>query len=153
MDVRIETLTAIHVARIRHVGPYTEVGPCFERLFTWAARVGVPTGRILTLSYDDPDTVAPEQLCSNACVEVRTDAMPPPDIAMGSVGAGRYAIVRLQGPYAGIAEVYRRLFREWLPQSGETVDDRPCMELYHNTLLGTSPEHLVTDVCLPLRQR
>ena len=33
MDVRIETIGPIQVARIRHVGPYSEVGQCFERLF------------------------------------------------------------------------------------------------------------------------
>ena len=36
MEVRIETLDDIEVARIRHVGPYEEIGPCFESLFEWA---------------------------------------------------------------------------------------------------------------------
>ena len=31
MDVRFRTIDTIQVARIRHVGPYAEVGPCFER--------------------------------------------------------------------------------------------------------------------------
>ena len=62
MDVRIETLKPIHVARIRHVGPYADVGPCFERLFRWAGSVGVATGRVLTLSRDDPEAVAAERL-------------------------------------------------------------------------------------------
>ena len=88
MDVRIETLDPIHVARIRHVGPYAEVGPCFERLFRWAAVIGVPTGRVLTLSYDDDDAVAPERLRSDACVELRTDHEPPPGVVLGPVGGG-----------------------------------------------------------------
>ena len=37
MDVRIKTIGPIQVARIRHVGRYAEVGPCFERLFRWAS--------------------------------------------------------------------------------------------------------------------
>lgn len=37
MEDRIETFDDIEVARVRHVGPYTEVGSCFERLFEWAA--------------------------------------------------------------------------------------------------------------------
>ena len=59
IDVRIETFKAIHVARIRGVGRVMDMGPCFERLFRWAASVGAETGRILTLSYDRPGTVAP----------------------------------------------------------------------------------------------
>ena len=62
MDVRIETLQPIHVARIRHVGPYAEVGPCFERLFRWASAINAPTGRVLTLSWDNSDAVAPQRL-------------------------------------------------------------------------------------------
>ena len=150
MDVRIETLASIQVARIRHVGPYAEVGPCFERLFRWAAGVGVPTGRVLTLSYDNPETVAPEKLRSDACVELRTREEPPPGIVLGPVGGGRFAVYRLTGPYDGIAAAYRRLFGEWLPGSGEKRADGPRMDLYRNAQADTPPEKLVTDLCVPL---
>ena len=151
IDVRIETFGDIHVARIRHVGPYTAVAPCFERLFKWAASVGATTGRTLTLSYDNPDTVVPRRLRCDACVELRTEALPPPGIETGFVGGGRYAVYRLEGPYTDIAEAYRQLFRKWLPRSGEAMDGRPCMELYRYTPRNTSPEHLVADLCVPLR--
>ncbi len=151
MDVRIETLARIHVARIRHLGPYNEVGPCFERLFRWASGAGVPTGRVLTLSYDDPETVAPEKLRSDACVELRTREEPPPGIVLGPVGGGRFAVYRLTGPYDGIAGAYRRLFEEWLPGSGEKRADGPCMELYRHAQTDRPPETLVTDLCVPLR--
>ena len=151
MDVRIETLKPIHVARIRHTGPYADVGPCFEQIFRWAASIGVPTGRVLTLSYDDPETVAPERLRSDACVELRTEKEPPPGIVLGPVGAGRHAVYRLKGPYEGIGRAYRKLFSEWLPQSGKSMDDRPCMEIYRKSQMDTSPEHLSTDLCVALR--
>ena len=113
--MRMETFTAIHVARIRHAGPAMDVEPCLERLFRWAANVGAETGRILSLSYDNPGTVAPGERRSDACVELRTDALPPPGIVMGFVGAGRYAVCRHRGAYEGIADAYRRLFTRWLP--------------------------------------
>ena len=152
MDVRIETIGPIRVARIRHVGPYAEVGPCFERLFRWAASIGAPTGRVLTLSHDDPGTVAAERLRSDACVELRTGEEPPPGIELGPVGGGRYAVYRFVGPYDGISAAYGRLFGEWLPQSGESADDRPCMELYRRVQADTLPERLVTDLCAPLSE-
>ena len=102
--MRIETLKPIHVARIRHVGPYSDVGPCFEQLLRWAASIGVPTGRVLTVSCDDPETVAPERLRSDACVELRSDEEPPPGVVLGPVGGGRSAVYRLVGPYEGISE-------------------------------------------------
>ena len=151
MDVRIQTLIPIHVARIRHVGPYGEVDPCFDRLFRWAASIGALTGRVLTLSYDDPEKVEPGRLRWDACVELRTDEEPPPGIGMGPVGGGRYAVYRLTGPYDGIARAYGRLLGEWLPDSGETKADRPCMELYRSAAMETPSNKLVTDLCVPLR--
>ncbi len=41
---RIETLAPIRVAFIRHVGPYDQVRPVFERLARWAARPDTPAG-------------------------------------------------------------------------------------------------------------
>ncbi len=152
MDVRIETIDEIEMARIRHVGPYNEAGRCFERLFEWADSVGGRPGRVFSLSYDDPDTVAPESLRSDACLELRTDVAPPPDITVDTLAVGRYAIHTHRGPYDGIAEAYRRLFLVWLPQSGEEIDDRPCMEIFLNSPLDTPPAELVTELCLPLRQ-
>lgn len=152
MKIRIETIDEIEVARVRHVGPYNQVGQCFERLFEWAVSVGGRPGRVFSLSYDDPDTVAPESLRSDACLELRTDVPPPPDITVDTLAAGRYAIYTHRGPYDGILEAYRRLFSLWLPQSGEEVDDRPCMEIYRNSPLDTPPAELLTDLCLPLRR-
>ena len=83
MNVRIETLNAIHVARIRHVGPYAEIDPCFDRLFRWAKSIGAPTGRVLTLSWDNPETVPVERLRSDACLELHTRQSPPPGIVLG----------------------------------------------------------------------
>ena len=150
MVVRIQTLDPIHVARIRHVGPYSEVDPCFDRLFRWAESIGVPTGRVLTLSWDTPEAVVAEKERWDACVELRTGEEPPPGIVLGLVGGGRYAVYRLTGSYDGIARAYGRLVEEWLPGSGETKADRPCMELYRNAPIDTAPGKLVTDLCLAL---
>ena len=153
MDIRIETVDPIHVARIRHVGPYSEVGPCIERLFRWAGGLGVPTGRVLTLSWDNPETAAPDVLRSDACVELRTEEEPPPGIELGPVGGGRYAVYRVTGSYDGFAQAYRRLSEEWLGSSGESKQERTCLEMYRDTPVNTPQEMLVTDLCLPVRAK
>lgn len=151
INVRIQSIGPMKIARVRHVGPYAEVGPSFDRLFRWASAIGAPTGRVLTLSYDDPEAVPPERLRSDACVELRTDEEPPPGIGLGTVGGGRYAVHRLVGPYEGISGAYTRLFCEWLPGSGESPGDGPRMEIYRKTRAETTPDKLVTDLCVPLR--
>lgn len=153
MDVRIRTIEPIQVARIRYRGPLSEVGPCFDRLFHWAAGVGATTGRVLTLSHDNSATTKEDRPCTDACVELRTNETPSPGIELVTVEGGRFAVHRLKGPYEGIPLAYRRLFEEWLPGSGESVDVRPRMELYRNSPLETAPDYLVTDLCVPLRVR
>ncbi len=64
--------------------------------------------------------------------------------------AGRYAIYTHRGSYDGVPEAFRRLFELWLPESGEEIDDRACMEIFHNSPLDTRPDELLTDLCLPL---
>ena len=150
IDVRIVNLAAMRVACIREVGPLCDVRPCFERLFRWAAMIEAPTGRLLTLSFHRPGE-SPRRWYWKVAVEMFTHQPPPPGIELDAVNGGRHAVYRLVGPHEGIAQAYRRLFQEWLADSGETVAQRPCMELYRNTPGETVPEHLVTDLCLPLR--
>ncbi len=151
MKVSIEIIPAVHVARIRHVGPYQEIGPCFMRLFQWAASIGAAPGRGISLSHDDPEIVAPANLRSDACLELETDAVPPSEIVLETLPAGRFAVYTHQGPYDGIASAYRQLFHEWLPTCTEEADNAPCREVYLNTPMDTPPEALLTELCLPLK--
>ena len=140
----------MRVACIREVGPLSEVGPGFERLFRWAVAIKAPTGRLLTLSFQRPGS-SPRRWYWKVAVELFTHEPPPPGIELTAVDGGRCAVYRLVGPHVGMGQAYRRLFDEWLPDSGQTVAQRPCMELYRNTPGETSPERLVTDLCVPLQ--
>ena len=142
----------MRVACIREAGPVSEVQPCFERLLKWAALIEVPTGRMLTLSFQRPGR-SPRRWYWKVAVELFTHERPPPGIELDAVDGGRHAVYRLLGPHEGIGKAYRRLFDEWLTGSGEVVAQRPCMELYRNTPWETAPENLVRDLCVPLRKR
>ena len=142
----------MRVACIREAGPVSEVQPCFERLLKWAALIEVPTGRMLTLSFQRPGKL-PRRWYWKVAVELFTHERPPPGIELDAVDGGRHAVYRLVGPHEGIGAAYRRLFDEWLPGNGEVVAKRPCMELYRNTPSETAPENLITDLCVPLRKR
>ncbi len=131
--------------------PPCEVQPCFERLFKWATLIDVPTGRLLTLSFQRPGS-SPRRWYWKVAVELFTNEQPPPGIDLDAVDGGRHAVFRLVGPHEGIGKAYRRLFDDWLANSGEVVAQRPCMELYRNTLNETAREHLITDLCVLLQK-
>ena len=151
IDVGIRNQAPIRVACIRDAGPLPEVQPCFERLFRWAGVIEVPTGRVLTLSFQRPGS-PPRRWYWKVAVELYTHERPPPGIELDAVDGGRYGLYRLVGPHEGIGTAYRRLFDEWLPGSGQSVLQRPCVELYRNTPGETAPENLVTDLCVPLKK-
>ena len=151
MDIRIEQIGPIQVALVRHFGTYAEVGPFFERLFRWASAIGVPTGRVLTLSWHDCESAPAGWLRSDACVELRTGEEPPPGIELDSVGGGRYAVYRLEGPREGISPAYARLLGEWLPGSGESAGGEPWLALYRGEPRTTLAGKAVTDLCVALR--
>ena len=152
IDVRIETFDAMHMACIRNVGSRSNVDASFSALFHWAESVQAPTGRLLTLSFHRPDAGRLRRWYWKAGVELFTHALPIPGIVLETLGLGRYAVHRLGGPHEGISDAYRRMFREWLPDSGQVVAKRPCMELYRNMPQEVPEGRLITDLCVPLRQ-
>ena len=119
-------------------------------MFRWAASLKVPTGRVLTLSFRRPEAAPTQRWYWKAGVELFTHESPPPGIEIDTLGAGRYAVHRFVGPHEEIGEAYPRLFDEWLPASGETVAERPCMELYRNMPAEVAAARLITDLCVPL---
>ena len=68
----------------REVGPLSGVGPCFERLFRWAAAIRAPSGRLLTLSFQRPGN-PPRRWYRKVAVELFTHEPPPPGIELTSV--------------------------------------------------------------------
>ncbi len=137
---------------MRDVGPLSYVRPSLRRLFAWAGSVGAPTGRVLTLSFQQVGAAPGQRWYWKAAVELFTRELPPPGIELEALGGGRHAVHRLAGPHEGIGEAYRRLFDEWLPGSGETAAERPCMELYRNSPAEVEATRLITDLCVPLEE-
>jgi AraC family transcriptional regulator len=153
LSVRLERLPAIRAAFMRHVGPYTQVGPTFERLLSWAGSRGLPAdpdAPTFGLTWDDPDVTAPERLRYDACVPVPESIGAEGEVGIHLVPAREYAAVTYRGPYEGLDEVYRWLCGAWPPRSGREVSAAPCLEFYRNDPRLTPPAELLTDVFLPL---
>ena len=154
-DVMIRNFAPLSVAALRHTGPYHEIGSSFERLYTWAmARrlVGPPT-RWFGIYYDDPKSVAVDQLRSDAAISIPPETPLDGEMQLTEIKGGRIAVLTHKGPYAELESVYRWLYGQWLPNSGEEADDRPCFEEYLNNPRALPPQDWLTDVCLPLTSR
>lgn len=147
---RLERIGPLHVIRLRHVGPYSEVGRTFERLAAWVGAHGLfgPATQGLGISYDDPEVTPPEHLRYDAAFTV-SRAMPGEGEIQGlELPARDYATVVHKGPYSGLAIAYAGLMRWWLRREDSEISDPPALEFYLNQPGRTAPESLLTKICL-----
>lgn len=150
--VEIVSASPRRLAAIAHKGPYPDIGAAFQQVASvFAARNLWPQAQgMLGIYYDDPTTVAPEDLNSHAGVIVGRDFDMPENLQDVQVPDGRMAVMHYKGPYAGLKAAYDYLFGEWLPNSGEELREAPSFEIYLNDPMDTAPDDLLTDICVPL---
>ena len=141
------------VAFLRHVGPYAECGPTFQKLLAWAGGRGLlgPGTEILGLSHDDPAVTEPSKIRFDCCVRVDADFQAEGEILSQQVEGGRYAVLRHQGPYTELLSAYQWFFGVWLSESKEELRDICPYEVYLSDPEQTPPEELLTDIYLPLQ--
>lgn len=158
MQVEIKTIEAQPMVALRHLGPYYEVGRAFSSLKGWLGKQGY--GNAVTgsygLSYDDPESVPASELRYDACATLRADAQLPAEslpegFRLDTLPSGRFACALLEGSYTGMQDTFQRLFGLWLPESGEELDGRACMEWYLNDPMEVPEAELRTLICIPLK--
>jgi AraC family transcriptional regulator len=152
VDVRIETLPVMHVAFMRHVGPYEDVGHTWNRLSAWAGPRGLFASRprLVGIPYDDPEVTPADKLRYDACITVDDRVRPEGDVGIQDLGGGEYAVATHHGPFRRIGETFARLYGEWLPTSGREPRPAPPLLICRNALADTPEDQLLTDIYMPL---
>ena len=64
-----------------------------------------------------------------------------------------YVVLRVKGPYSLLHPAYRSLFGMWFPQSGREPYNDPGFEVYLNSPHITQEADLLTEICIPLKER
>ena len=149
---RIETLAPLRVAFIRHIGPYEQVRPVFDRLAVratkWASKVDP---LFLGVAHDNPAITPAAQLRFDCCIEVDTNVRGESDIGVTEVGGGEYATTIHRGPFDRLAETYSWLALQFMRREGRTMRMAPCIEIYLTPPERTPPAQLLTEVLVPVR--
>jgi AraC family transcriptional regulator len=143
-----------HVAYIRHVGSYSEIGRAFEHLARWAGPRGLfrkPDTRMLAIYHDNPDVTPIEKLRSDACITVPAGMKAKRDIGLMTLPGGTYAIAYVEIDPSQYGEAWDRLFVDWMPGSGYQPDDRPCYEIYLNDFRKHPQGKHIVEICEPIR--
>ncbi|WNO11136.1 AraC family transcriptional regulator [Teredinibacter sp. KSP-S5-2] len=156
MNVVIKEMNDIHVACVRHTGPYRECSKAWDQLCSVLGPEGMLAGDIkfLGVCYDDPDETPSEEIRYDACVTVPQNYQASGEgVDVKTLEGGRYATITHFGPYEKLSDTYRALYGKWLKDSGYEAADKPCIEIYMNDPESTAPEDLVTDIYLPLGEK
>ncbi len=154
MNVTVKQLVSLRIAMIRHKGPYDQLGNEFERLWAWVNTHNVPAQRTIGIYFDNPDFVAASQLRSAACVEIplgfrMTDKGGLP-IEEGQINGGSYATMTYVGPYDELAKVWTDFTHHVEKVLKREISENPAFEVYVNDASDTAPQHLITELYMPL---
>lgn len=152
MDVRIENCGPWRVAFVRHVGPYAECQPAWNKLMAFAGQNGLfnDKTRFIGIGHDNPQVTPPDKIRYDACVTVDEHVQASGDVGVKEIPGGQYAIATLRGPCSGLADAWRWIFEKWLPTSGRKFGSGQCFELYVTNAMTTPPEDQVTEIYVPV---
>jgi AraC family transcriptional regulator len=145
---RIETVAPLRVAFVRHIGPYDQARPVFERLVAWAAaRASNIEPLFLGLAHDNPRVTPAAQLRFDCCIEVTEHVRSEGDVTVTELPGGEYATAVHRGPFDRLAETYAWLAGDFMPRERRSMRKAPCVEIYL-----TPPAELITEVLVPTRR-
>lgn len=149
-NVELQDFEGQQLIGIEHSGDYMAIGESFEKLFMFAGSRGLVNeqSRSFGLYYDDPKTVATDNLKAAACLSGHLSE-PVDGFDNLEIPKGKCATILFKGSYAELEKPYDYLFGQWLPESGYEAADFPAFEEYLNDPKTTPPNELLTRIsCL-----
>ena len=157
-EVEVKDLPDLHVAYVRHVGPYAGDAALFKqlfgRLFTWAGPRGLirfPETRLLSVYHDSPETTDEGKRRLDVCMTVPPGTPVDGEIGKRTIPAGKYAVARFEIAPDQYRDAWNAVFAGWLPESGYQPSDGPCFEMYLNDPEQHPEGKHVVEICVPVR--
>ena len=149
----IKTIEPRKIIYVQAIGAYKDVGPTWEKLCSWAGKKGLfgKENEFIGISHDDPHITETEKLRYDACLTVRQDVKPEGEIGVKIIEGGKYATFIHKGPYSNLQKTYDAIYKQWMVESGTQFRDLPCFEKYLNSPEDTKPEHLLTEIYIPVQ--
>ena len=157
-NVEVKDMPEMHVAYVRHIGPYKGDQALFARLFNklmaWAGPRGLlrfPETKVLTVYYDNPDITDERKLRTDACITMPEDTQAEGEIGKTTIPAGKYAIAHFEITPDQYQDAWNAVYGGWLPESGYQPEDGPCYELYLNDPEEHPEGKHIVDICMPVK--
>ena len=157
-DVAVRGIQEMHVAYLRHIGPYAGKGDLFQRLtgrlIAWAGPRGLacfPEAKLLRVYYDDPHITDSSKLRIDVCLTVPKGTAADGEIGSMTISGGRCAVGHFEIFPEQFPDAYDAIYGEWMRQSGYQPDDRPCYEVSLNDPSRNPEGKHVVEICVPVK--
>jgi AraC family transcriptional regulator len=151
---KVVRLRQMHLAFIRHVGPYENVSDAlFDEIEDWAQRRGIPGPRVwLGIGHDAPGTTPADRLRFDAALLVESPFDPSGRIAHQVLEATDFAATTHVGSYGSLPAAYAEIFRRAMSLEDYLLVGLPAVELYRSVRVNTSLRVNETEICLPVQR-
>jgi len=155
MNVEIKHMNSRRLALLEHHGDPSKVGDSVNKLIQWAKSHSLnlkpKPGEAFGFAYDDPKTTPSEAFRFDLAITVPENATLSGHIIEKRLPSGRYAVAVHKGSRDTIGDTVYGLYRDWLPASGETLSDEPCIFSYYNFDHEVAETELITECWLLLK--
>lgn len=148
----VTRLTQLHVAFIRHVGPYESVTDIlWHQLQDWANSKRLPRDLIfLGIAHDAPGVTPPERLRFDAAVVVPEEFSPEGVVGHQLLGPGEFAMTTHVGHFRTLPKAYAAIVQRVVRLGNHRVGGLPAIEVYRTTRIDASHEMNHTEIYLPV---
>lgn len=148
----VTRLAQLHVAFIRHVGPYESVtDTLWHRLERWGKSKRLPHDLIfLGIAQDAPGVTPPERLRFDAAVVVPEPFPPEGEVGYQVLGPGEFAMTTHVGHYRTLPKAYASIVQRVVQLKKFRLAGLPAIEVYRTTRVDASHEMNHTEIYLPV---
>ena len=148
----VTRLAQLHVAFIRHVGPYESVtDTLWRQLEDWMKSKRLPHDPIfLGIAHDAPGVTPPERLRFDAAVVVPEPFSPEGMVGYQVLGPGEFAMTTHVGHYRTLPRAYASIVQRVVQLKKFRFDGLPAIEFYRTTRVDASHEMNHTEIYLPV---
>jgi len=149
---RVQEFAELHLAFIRHLGPYeTVTDEYWHRLDQWWRRRRLPGLPIyLGIAHDAPGITPPDKLRFDAAVRLPGPIDAEPGIGYQTLTPGTAAVTRHVGPYHTLPAAYGVIFSRLPTLINYRIVGLPCVEVFHTARVDARHELNQTDICIPV---
>jgi AraC family transcriptional regulator len=154
MKVITRRIKPMHVAYLRHVGPYEDTKPTWYDLMARLSADKQIRKRsvFIGIGHDNPSVTPAAELRYDACITVDGEYRPKKPVELQTIAGGDYAVAK-NCPVGKIKDAFQFLYGKWLARSSRELRPVPSFIVFVDTYKGVAPGKWRVDIYMPLQPK